>query len=228
MNVPPAASKELSIRAVERAWQLSRPADLESLWDTMGQDDFGDDERLPYWTEIWPSSLALADWLAANRARFQGRRCLDIGCGLGLTALIGQWLGGRVTAMDYEPAAVAYAQSNERANGISGIGWLAMDWREPSLRRASFDFIWGGDVMYESRFATPIADFFLHTLAPGGIAWLAEPGRTVYQTLVDALFRRGISARRVHTRHVDENLVNPVPVDCFVWEIQKAPAPTQA
>ena len=39
----------------KRQWQLSRAADLEQLWEAMTADsrDF-EDERLPYWTELWP------------------------------------------------------------------------------------------------------------------------------------------------------------------------------
>ena len=58
----------ISVRAAGRLWRLSRAADLEQLWDAMtaSPDDF-DDERLPYWTELWPSSVALAGWLAQQR-----------------------------------------------------------------------------------------------------------------------------------------------------------------
>ena len=39
-----------------RQWHLERAGDLESLWDAMDSDEFGEDERLPYWTELWPAS----------------------------------------------------------------------------------------------------------------------------------------------------------------------------
>ena len=80
--------------AAGRQWRLTRAADLEELWDAMTADPHNfEDERLPYWTELWPSSVALAGWLAARQEEIAGRVCLDLGCGLGLTALVGQWLG---------------------------------------------------------------------------------------------------------------------------------------
>ena len=93
----------ISVRAAGRLWRLSRAADLEQLWDAMtaSPDDF-DDERLPYWTELWPSSVALAGWLAQQRQCIAGQHCQDIGCGLCLTAKLGQWLGAKMTALDYE------------------------------------------------------------------------------------------------------------------------------
>ena len=213
--------KTVAVRAAGREWRLFRPSDLESLWEKMGAEDPGDDERLPYWTELWPSSLGLAAWLERRQADIAGRLCLDLGCGLGLTALAGQWLGARMLAVDYEWPAVCHAQRNSLENGVSGVVWLHMDWRKPAVRPASFSRIWGADIMYEARFASPIADFLLYALAPGGLAWVAEPGRSVYQGLVEAALRRGLACRRAYSLRVSEILANPVPVDVAVWEMQK-------
>ena len=59
---------QISVRAAGRLWRLERAADLEALWEAMtaDADDFAD-ERLPYWTELWPASVALADWLGRDR-----------------------------------------------------------------------------------------------------------------------------------------------------------------
>ena len=45
-----------------------------SLWESMTE--FTEDERLPYWTELWPSSLVLADWLYQRRESLRGQPCL--------------------------------------------------------------------------------------------------------------------------------------------------------
>ena len=61
---------QISVRAAGRLWRLERAADLEALWEAMtaDADDFAD-ERLPYWTELWPSSLVLGEWLYEQRQR---------------------------------------------------------------------------------------------------------------------------------------------------------------
>ena len=89
-----------------RIWHIRR-ADMDKLWAAMDQQE-GEEAHLPYWNEIWPSSLALAGWLAEMQDDIRGRTCLDMGCGLGFTALLGRWLGADVTAMDYEPEALEY------------------------------------------------------------------------------------------------------------------------
>lgn len=73
---------------------------------------FEEDDRIPYWTEIWPAGIALAEWLGEQRKKIENRVCLDLGCGLGFTALAGAWLGAKVLAMDYEYQALYYAALN--------------------------------------------------------------------------------------------------------------------
>ena len=167
----------LTVNACGRDWTLERAADMEALWESMTE--FTEDERLPYWTELWPSSLVLADWLYQRRESLRGQPCLDLGCGIGLTALVAQWLGANVIGMDYEPEALRFARRNAEHNAVPQPLWTVMDWRKPAVKRRSLRFIWGGDIMYEQRFAAPVLDFLEYALAEGGAAWVAEPSRAV-------------------------------------------------
>lgn len=210
----------ISVRAAGRLWHLSRAADLEQLWEAMTStpDNF-DDERLPYWTELWPSSVALAGWLKRQCESIKGRYCLDMGCGLGLTAMVGQWLGATVTGMDYELEALRFAARNADLNGVPQPLWATMDWRRPAVQAGSMYRIWGGDIMYEKRFVAPILHFLDYALSPEGLAWVAEPGRTVYDTFLHALQRGGWQGRRVYSEIIEPLYAQPVPVNVHVWEI---------
>lgn len=132
----------LTVNACGRDWTLERAADMEALWESMTE--FTEDERLPYWTELWPSSLVLADWLYQRRESLRGQPCLDLGCGIGLTALVAQWLGANVIGMDYEPEALRFARRNAEHNAVPQPLWTVMDWRKPAVKRRSLRFIWGG------------------------------------------------------------------------------------
>lgn len=215
----------ITARCAGRSWRLERAANLEELWDAMTEDASAfADERIPYWTELWPSSLVLADWLALSRADIAGRHCLDIGCGLGLTALAGQWLGARVLGMDYEEAALNFARRNAEINGVPQPLWTLMDWRRPALARHAFARIWGGDIMYEKRFVAPVLRLLAHALAPGGAAWVAEPGRTVYEAFRHALTAASWTARRVHTAVADSPDGQGRPT-VAIWELTPPPGP---
>lgn len=182
-----------------RRWIIERPADLETLWDEIGQEEFGDDERLPYWVELWPSSLALARWLHAHADDLRSRVCVDMGCGLGLTALVGSLLGARVAAFDYEFAPLRFAAGNAAANGVAQPLWLQMDWRSPALAPGVADVVWAGDIVYERRFIEPVARFLDLVLAPGGVAWIAEPGRNIGPPFIDHVRGAGFCCERAET-----------------------------
>lgn len=169
----------IEVKTAGRIWKIERTADLETLWDSIGEDDFGEDERLPYWAELWPASVLLGEWLYRNASLIEGKRCLDLGCGLGLTAIIAQSLGAEVVAFDYEYPPLGFARDNAVINKTGQPLWLQMDWRDSALSGKSFDFIWGGDILYEKRFFDPLEMLFRQALKSGGKIWMAEPVRDV-------------------------------------------------
>lgn len=55
----------------------------------------GQGERDPYWCDVWPSALLMAEELFARPELVAGKRVCEIGCGLGLAGLAaaasGRW-----------------------------------------------------------------------------------------------------------------------------------------
>jgi len=184
-----------------RAFTLRREADMESLWAGLDAAEFGADEHMPYWAELWPASLLLAAWLFTRAVDVAGRRCLDLGCGMGLAAMAGAAAGGQVLAMDYEPAAVAHAARNLRENGLQAAV-AVMDWRRPACAPGRFDCIWGSDILYETRFYEPLITLFRDLLAPGGRIILSEPWREVSRPVWGRLAADGFTVNRLHEESV--------------------------
>jgi predicted nicotinamide N-methyase len=214
----------IKVQAAGRLWQLKRPADLETIWQNIASaenqpKEFAQDERLPYWVELWPASIALADWLLLNKERISGKKCLDLGCGLGLTALVASSLNALVLAMDYEEEALRYARLNAALNNVRPPLWSVMDWRAPAVRSKAVDFIWGGDIMYERRFIDPVLDFLEYALTEGGMVWMAEPNRNVYADFRAALLRRGWESTKVSSAWVDPLHVQKSQVSVSLWEL---------
>ncbi|MCJ2163157.1 MULTISPECIES: methyltransferase domain-containing protein [unclassified Pseudodesulfovibrio] len=197
-----APGSRVEVEVEGRVWHLDRAADMEALWDQMDDGDLDEDERLPYWAEVWPASVLLGRHILRNADRVRNRPCLDLGCGLGLTGMIAASVGAQVIAFDYEWPAVRFARHNAGLNKVSQPLWLLMDWRQPAVRAHSFDFIWGGDVLYEKRFFEPLIELFRHALAPGGRIWIGEPVRTVSRPVWDELRIRGFSPEKLTVEKV--------------------------
>jgi predicted nicotinamide N-methyase len=133
----------------------------------LDEEAFAEDEFIAYWAELWPSGLALA---GALPERLDGRRVVDLGCGLGVPALAAAARGARVTAVDWAADAVALLADNAARNHVE-LELVHADWRVFS---GSFDLVLAADLLYERRNADALLEA-LPRLAPEVL--LAEPGR---------------------------------------------------
>ncbi len=122
---------------------------------------------MPYWAELWPSALALARALPAV---LDGVQAVELGCGLGVPALVAAARGARVTALDWAPAAIELLRENARRNGIL-LDAVHGDWRAFD---GSYGLALGSDLLYEARNADALLEV-LPRLGPEVL--LAEPGR---------------------------------------------------
>ena len=183
---------EETVRVGESAVTLLKPRNADDL---ISEADFVKDERLPYWADVWPASLVLAEWLADQPGN--GRTMLELGCGLGLVTLAAMQAGFRVTATDYYEDALLFTQANaHRATG-SEPRTRMVDWRSMPRDLGRFDLVVACDVLYEKPNAEWIADAFTQTLASGGSAIMADPGRIAIEEFMDACAEREF--RRVET-----------------------------
>ncbi len=179
--------------------ELFLVADSNALADSVGPAEFGDDERFPYWAELWPSSLALAGFLA-RRGVAPGVEALELGCGTGLVGVVAARLGARVLFTDFEEDALAFARANHALNLGSPGRTRLVDWRKPPVDLAA-DLVLAADVLYEHRFLAPFLNTLEQVLRPGGTALVAEPGRAVAEGTVEALEPRGLR-RELHLEEV--------------------------
>jgi predicted nicotinamide N-methyase len=154
-----------------------------------------DELHLPYWAELWDSSIGLAHYLVEQWVRC-GRegsavahlakqralghaprvRVLDLGCGMGLTGATAARLGMDVLLADLETPALLFA----RLNSLGGTGRCRarkVNWQSDRLGE-TFDLILGADIVYDRSQWQFLDPFFGAHLAPGGAVLLGEPGRS--------------------------------------------------
>lgn len=148
------------------------PPDVDSLID---EEAFAADERIPYWANVWESAVVLAEEIALLDGA--GRRFLELGCGLGLPAVVAARRGFTATASDYEEAALEGVRYNADRNAAAGLVVRLVDWRRPPADLGRFDLVVAADVLYEKHHAVALAGMLDSTLAADGEALVADPGR---------------------------------------------------
>lgn len=130
----------------------------------------------PYWAELWPSSIALSEFVAEN-AIPNHSTVLELGCGMGLVGIVAGHFGASVVLNDREDDALRLAELNYLINLSTVPEVLQFDWMAPVQRQ--FSLILAADVVYELAIYQPLLHTFRTMLAPGGEIWLAEPNRPI-------------------------------------------------
>jgi predicted nicotinamide N-methyase len=152
---------------------LARPRDAEAL---LCEEQFEREEFLPYWAELWSSSVALADDVA--RRSLRGAPVLELGCGLGLPSLAAALAGGRVLATDWSPDAVRATRENAARNGID-LETAIVAWGAPDaiVERAPWRLVLASDVLYERRNVGLLLDLLPRLVDARGEVLMADPQR---------------------------------------------------
>ncbi len=188
---------EHDVRIDEAVFRILGIRDTYALLDGISAEEFQRDERLPYWGDLWPSSLALARWCLA-KGRLEGKRVLELGCGLGLAGMSAAHTGALVTMTDYEKTALDFAHYNILANAPfrGSISCALMDWRSPE-ELPDYDVVIGSDVLYEERNISPIVDLLLS--ARPQYAVFTDPQRRTGEKFINVLLQRGLVVQTFST-----------------------------
>ncbi|HYI13928.1 MAG TPA: methyltransferase [Thermomicrobiales bacterium] len=201
-DLGPLTTVEVRLPRSGANFHITRPTDIDRLIDAMEHDP---EEVLPHWAEIWPSGIALADEILTEPAIVRGQRVLELGCGLGTTAIAALQAGADLTVTDYAAGALSLCRANTLANAGGAPTQLQINWRKPSdefltLAGDGFPVVLAADVLYEARDIDPLLDLVQRVVAPGGLLWLAEPGRPIAREFVKRAEGLGWSSDwRAHT-----------------------------
>jgi predicted nicotinamide N-methyase len=175
----PLVRERVFLPGTSDTFEIARPVDFDHLIDEAAADP---EQNLPYWAELWPSGVALAAAIARAPEALRGKRVLEIGCGLGITATAALRAGADLLVTDYAPEALALCALNALDQSGRSPETLRMNWRDPgpalrTLVRERFPVVLAADVLYESRDVEPLLTLVECVVAPFGELWLAEPGR---------------------------------------------------
>ena len=185
-GLPPGATSDVVEEVVPldgRTVRMLRPRDGDAVLDELLAEDDPEEERLPFWTQLWPSGTALAQAIAARP--LAGRRLLELGCGLGLVGVTAALAGATVTVVDRSPEAIAFATHNAERNGVTlQAAVRAFDQPRRLLAEAPWDLVLAADVLYEQRNVPVLLWLLPRLVGPAGEVWLADPGRNGLETFL--------------------------------------------
>jgi predicted nicotinamide N-methyase len=177
------------IHVADRSFMIQRVKDIDALLNAISDEQFKNDERLPYWADIWPSAIALSEYVIENKSEFKNKNIIELGCGLGLVGITGTAMGGNVLFTDNDPQALGFTQINFKRNFKRPASVQLLDWRNPAKSQL-FDIIIAADIIYEERWLEPVLDILDHNLSSKGVAYIAAPDRTVSRGIYEMIESR--------------------------------------
>ena len=125
---------------------------------------------------VWPTSRVMA--LNLHRYSLEGKRVLEIGCGIGLCSIVLHRLGIDVTASDYRPRSQSFLDRNVLSNGLLPIKYQTGNWETENEALGQFDFVIGSDVLYQPAHAAHVSNFIDRHSSESVEVLIGDPGRT--------------------------------------------------
>lgn len=209
------------LKIQEREIKILKATNIDELLDHLiekGEDhEDVQDERIPYFADLWPSAIHLADYLLANPQVVSGKTVLEIGCGSGLSGLAAGLAGASEVIMtDYLPDALEFAAEMWRINLDHEPSTALLDWRnpDPSMKRS---VILAADVAYEARNFAPLIATFKTLLPPDGEILLTEPSRLIAKDFIQMLTRQGFTLSSSISSVVYNKLETKVKLHRISW-----------
>lgn len=177
--------------------QLMEVGDVDALFDQLIEREgrLQGVDRFPYWAELWPTALAMAQWFCRAEEPIPAGWACELGCGLGLVGIALAQLGWRVEATDFVEDALIFAAHNARRNQVGHNHRVAyLDWRNPVGTPRTC--LVGADITYEKKNHRYLERILRELLLPGGRFYLGDPQREDTAAFVARLVAQGYSLRR--------------------------------
>ena len=141
-------------------------------------------EPFPYWAKLWPSSIALVQYLNANPIWIEHKNVLEIGAGVGLPSFMIAGYANSVQVSDYAPEAVELMEMNRVHDSLKP------------------DVVLLSDVNYNPSQFNGLLHLITKLIAEGTIILLSTPQRIIASPFVNAIQEL---VKQKHVEIVNEN-----------------------
>jgi len=138
---------------------------------------------------VWPSGRLLAETMATYD--IEGKRILEVGCGLGLASLVLRLRGADIVASDHHPLAEPFLAYNSALNDMPAVSYRTLRWDVPHHTLGRFDLIIGSDVLYERDHAERLSSLLPRHAHAVSEVLIADPGRGNSAPFTRALLAQG-------------------------------------
>lgn len=146
----------------------------------------------PYWAKLWPSSLALSEWLIQHPQVYREKTVHEIAAGLGLPGILAAREAASVLISDYDPEAVRFIEANLKLNPELKAKTCCINWKHPEAFEVT-DILLLSDINYDPADYPDLYNLFNYHLNQQSCIILSTPER-----LQGRLFLETIAVDCIH------------------------------
>ena len=159
----------------------------------------------PYWTQVWPAALALAEFLWQHPHYVQGKEVLELAAGLGLPSLVAAQYAKWVCCTDYLPEAVAVMQQSVTYNQLTHVHCQVLNWHHlpPQLKT---EVLLLSDINYDPQEFEVLYGVLTRFLAQGTTLLLSTPQRLMAKPFIERLLPWCVRQQQATVLHQEQNV----------------------
>jgi len=142
----------------------------------------------PYWAKIWPSALAISNFLVDHSNLLLGKRIVELAAGLGLPSFLCAHYAESVIVSDYITESKYFQERSIEKNGLNNVTAQILDWRKlPSDLKADLFIL--SDSNYDPRNQEELLFVISSLIDRGANVLLATPQRLLSRNFVSELLQ---------------------------------------
>lgn len=160
--------------------------------------DHGEEIEFPFWTRIWPASVALSEYISENLPMFHRQKVLELGAGIGLPSFVAATQADHVIVTDFLPEIRSWLDMNIQFMGRKNMESLIVDWTKipPDI---SADIILMSDLNYAPEQFSGLHEQINRFMESGSTVLLSSPHRLAGRTFLSEWINSG---RHRETREI--------------------------
>ena len=172
---------------------------VKEIYESILKEDSSKD--FPFWAKLWPSSIALIQFLQTKSDLIKGKTVLEIGAGIGLPSFFIACKAKSIQVTDYALDAVELMHKNIAYLNLENVQTFQLDWNKVP-KGIKPEVLILSDVNYNPNEFDPLIALIKELVASGTLVILSTPQRIMASPFVNALQQL---IQQTHMEIVTEN-----------------------
>jgi methyltransferase-like protein 23 len=161
----------------------------------------------PFWSQVWPSAIALSEYVMEHPEMICNKKILELAAGLGLPSLFASYYASQVVCSDQDKEAVAIINRSIQHNGIKNCTASVLDWNDLPVNLEA-DVLLLSDINYDPETFPSLQSMIRDFLQKQTRIILSTPQRLMAKEFVDAIIP--------YTFSREDRAVGPVMTSIFL------------